>query len=80
MANTPKKKLDEFVCMYVCCDGLPKTIMKSLRAESISDAAKRAEVWIESMVKKEGKEYNSRTIASMTIMPKPFKGRKPKAK
>lgn len=79
MARTAKKSnKQEFICFYVCDDGRPKTLMKSLFAERMSEAASIAEGFIERMLKKAGKEFTSKTIASLTIMPKPDKSRKSK--
>ena len=77
MARTAKKSnKQEFICFYVCNDGRPKTLMKSLVAERISDAASMVEGFIGGMIKKAGKGFDSKTIASLTIMPKPDKSRK----
>ena len=79
MARTAKKSTkQEFICFYVCDDGRPKTLMKSLFAERMSEAVSIAESFIERMLKKAGKEFTSKTIASLTIMPKPDKSRKSK--
>jgi len=76
--STKKNKQQEFVFFYVCEDGRAKTFMNSIYADRMSDAVKKAESFIESTYKREGKPFTATSIASLTVMPKPAKGRKSK--
>lgn len=74
MKNTKTDKT-EYICFYVLKDGKPKTLMNSLFANNMAEAMAITTSWFERMFKKAGEPFEADSISSLTIMPKPKRGR-----
>ena len=68
--------MQDYTFAYVCSDGRPKTFHTN--AKTIFDAARKFETFMGAMFKKNGSAIDALSIASVSIIPTPKKGRKAK--
>ncbi len=68
--------MQDYTFAYVCSDGRPKTF--HTKANTMFDAARKFETFMTAMFKKNDSTLDALSIASLSIIPTPKKGRKAK--